>query len=375
MSASGAVGDRAACAAALSRLPGMTPARLARVLRGRTPEAAWSLVEEGWAPDELRPPEGRDALVGRWREHASRHPPTAVVAACAELGVRPVLPADLPGGDRLVGVDPPVSVLFAAGDTSILAAPCVALVGTRRATALGREIASVLGADLARAGVAVVSGLAAGIDAAAHAGVLAAEATPPVGVVGSGLDVPYPKANTRLWAAVARTGLLLSEHPPGVGPMAHHFPERNRIVAALSAVVVVVESHRRGGALITADLAGALGRTVGVVPGSLRNPAAEGTNLLLRDAQTVPVLDALDVLIAAGVTSPAARPALQPSGGDATEQLILDHLGEGGTVDQLVARTGVGLGPVVEALDRLDERGLVRPSGPEWQRVLRNSRW
>lgn len=380
MSAPAAVDRATACAAALASLPDMPVSRLLAVLRGRAPEEAWDLVARGRPPGALHPRDGIDALAERWRAHAAAHPPEAVVAACAAVGVRPVLPADLPGADRLQGVQPAVPVLFAAGDLRALARPCVAVVGTRRATALGREVAAVLGGDLARAGVAVVSGLARGIDAAAHQGALAAAAgaAPPVAVVGTGPDVPYPTSNARLWASVVERGLLLSEYPPGTAAQAHHFPQRNRILAALARVVVVVESHRTGGALITADRAAELGRTVAVVPGSLRNPAAEGCNLLLRDGQVVPVLDSLDVLVAAGVTPPPAG-RRDPSGGgpplDAAAQLVLDHLGDGSSVDELVARTGVPLDEVLGALDRLDERGLARPAGANWEPELRSRGW
>jgi DNA processing protein len=380
------VSEATACAAALASLPAMTAGRLAVALRGRDPEQAWALVRRGWVPAELRPARGTDDLAGRWRSHAEAWPPDRVVAACGELGVVPLRPVDQPWGERLEGCDPPVSVLFAAGDPAAAARPCVALVGTRRATALGREVAGVLAADLARAGVAVVSGLAAGIDAAAHAGVLRAAAVdrpvaPPVAVVGCGLDVPYPRANAALWGEVVAAGVVLSEHPPGVGPQPHHFPLRNRIVAALASVVVVVESHRRGGALITADLAVDLGRTVAVVPGSLRNPAAEGTNALLRDG-AVPVLDVTDVLVAAGIIDPSAvrgptggAADREPEAADPVEQLVLDGLGEGATVDELVHRTGAALGAVVDALDRLDERGILAPKGAHWYRVIRGRAW
>lgn len=362
-----------ACAAALAWLPGMSPARLAVVLDGRTADEAWERVRAGWVPHTFRPRDRQPEIAAAWRTAAASRPPDAAVEACAARGVHPVLPARLPSPDRLAGATPPVSVLFVAGDTDALDRPCVAVVGTRRATALGREVAAVVSGDLARAGVAVVSGLALGIDAAAHRGALGVlDGAPPVAVVGTGPDVTYPVANARLWSAVAARGVILSEHPPGTTAQAHHFPQRNRIVAALSSVVVVVESHRTGGALITADLAGAMGRTVGVVPGSLRNPAAEGSNQLLREGQVVPILDSLDVLVAAGLT---ARRAEGPAPGDPVEQLVLDHLGDGATVDQLAARVGLGLDDVLGALDRLDERGLVRPSGSDWQPVLRSKVW
>ena len=365
------------CAAALASLPDMTPRRLAGVLRHHPPEEAWARVAAGWVPKMVKPAESAPGIADRWRRHAAEHPPDRVWAELVTGGVSVVLPEADGFGDRFDGLDPVVSVLFAVGEPAVLALPCIAIVGTRRATSLGRELARTLGRDLAGLGVAVASGLALGVDAAAHTGALQAGGAPPLAVVGTGVDVPYPRTNAALWGAVVDCGLLLSEHPPGTTAEPHHFPQRNRVLAAVASAVVVVESHRVGGALITASLAADIGRPVGAVPGSVRNPAAEGTNQLLRDGASV-VLDALDALVIAGVAPP--RPAGrrgrrgQPAAWlpreplTAPEQLVLDVLGEGATVDELVGRTGAALGAVVGALDQLDERGLVEPDGPRWRR-------
>src|SRR5204862_479680 len=144
-------------------------------------------------------------------------------------------------------------------------------------------VARQLGRELAAHGVAIVSGLAIGIDGSAHEGALAAKAAPPVGVVGSGLDVVYPKRHRHLWDAVAAAGVLLSEAPMGAVPERWRFPARNRILAALSDVVVVVESHAAGGSMHTVRAAIDRGIPVMAVPGSMRNPAAAGTNQLLSE--------------------------------------------------------------------------------------------
>ena len=160
-----------------------------------------------------------------------------------------------------------------------------------------------LGRDLGRAGVRVVSGLALGIDAAAHHGALDAEAdggAPPIGVVGSGLDVTYPRAHGALWTAVAAAGVLVGEAPLGAAPEPWRFPARNRIIAALGSVVVVVESHPRGGSRHTVDAAEARGRQVLAVPGSVRSPASRFTNELLADG-CHPARDVTDVLVALGL--------------------------------------------------------------------------
>ena len=209
----------------------------------------------------------------------------------------------------LLGLDPaPPAVLFVRGDLGVLDARRVGIVGTRNATLAGRQTASALGCDLAAAGVAVVSGLARGIDGAAHRGALAAGEGAgvgrPVAVVGNGADRPYPKQNAELWSAVGGRGVLMSEWPPGTPPEAFRFPMRNRILAALCEVLVVVESRERGGSLLT--VREALDRSVEVmaVPGSPRNRAAAGTNGLLRDG-AAPVTSADDVLASLGLDTGA----------------------------------------------------------------------
>ena len=186
---------------------------------------------------------------------------------------------------RLVDDRAAPEVLFSRGSIAQLDRPCVALVGTRSATHYGSGVAAELGADLSDAGVVVVSGLAAGIDAAAHEGALAPGCpAPPVAVVGGGVDVVYPASSSRLWARLELAGGILSEAAPGAAPERWRFPLRNRLIAALAHVLVVVESHKRGGALHTVTAADERGVTVLAVPGSVRSPASEGTNSLLQTA-------------------------------------------------------------------------------------------
>ncbi len=238
-----------AFAAALLGLAGMTPVRLARLLDGLGPRLAWSAVRAGTHPGD---PERRFADAARTTD------PAEVWRRHVEAGVEVLLP-DGPGYPAALVGDPGApGVLCSSGDPKVLEArPAVAVVGTRSATPYGAKVASALGRDLARAGVVVVSGLALGIDAAAHSGALAAgdSAAPPVAVVGTGLDRPYPKENSVLWRRVAAAGAVLSEAALGTEPRPRVFPARNRIIAALSDVVVVVESHRDGGSLYTAEAA------------------------------------------------------------------------------------------------------------------------
>jgi DNA processing protein len=232
----------------------------------------------------------------------------------------------------------------------------VALVGTRNATAAGRATATQLADQLASAGVHVVSGLARGIDGCAHRGVLSSSGSGvPIGVVGSGLDVPYPREHAELWERVADAGLLLSEAPPGAAPEAWRFPQRNRIIAAVAEVVVVVESRESGGSLITVDEALERGRPVMAVPGALASRASAGTNRLLRDGAAV-VLDVGDVLtalaidhvpLAVGAAGLRARP---PAG----DRDVYEICAAGSaSLDTVVLATSRTVGDAAMALARL----------------------
>jgi DNA processing protein len=218
--------------------------------------------------------------------------------------------------------------------------------------------------------VAIVSGLAAGIDAAGHRGALADGSTPPIGVAGNGLDVAYPAGNAELWRQVARAGVLLAEAPPGRPPERWRFPARNRIIAALSDLVIVVESHERGGSLHTVDAADARGIDVLAVPGSVRNPAAAGTNALLAEGRQ-PVTGADDVLVALGLSAAGRRARADrrppPSGDDA---VVLDALGwQPSSLDEVVLRAGRPLPAVAAALARLQHDGWAREAGGWYERI------
>lgn len=206
--------------------------------------------------------------------------------------IRPITrdSADYPVGMRDLE-DPPS--LYVEG--SLEEWPGVAVVGTRRCTRYGVELAESFGAALAAAGWSTVSGLARGIDSAAHRGALATNGHT-VAVLGSGIDVCYPRENQGLYDEILATGgAILSEYGPGTPPSKWRFPARNRIIAAISAAVVVVEAGRTGGALITARIAGEIGRPVFVVPGDVDRVASEGCNRLLRDGAH-PVLGPTDLI-------------------------------------------------------------------------------
>ncbi len=244
----------------------------------------------------------------------------------------------------------------------LLAEPVVAVVGSREATAEGRAFAHRLAAELAGAGVGVVSGLARGIDAAAHAGTLARGGRT-VAVLGCGADRDYPPATAHLAAVIAREGAVVSEYAPGTPPAPFRFPERNRIVAALAQCTVVVEAQARSGALITARLALELGRDVLAVPGAPWQPTAAGTLALLRDGAH-PCLGAADVLVALGLDPGRARPD-DPALALEARRLLACLRREEGSDLVLARRAGLGDAAFAEAVIALTAARLVvrRPDG------------
>jgi DNA processing protein len=438
-------------AAALAGLPGAGPATLVRLLRDWTPEEAWDRVREGrlrrphprrpepagqlgFDVDCLAPGVDRFSGIARteggsrsdesWCDVARRVDPPAWWARHAKRGIGVTWPGHPEYPAALVDDPERPGVLFWRGCLRHLAKPCVAIVGTRRATPDGRSVAFELGRDLAAAGVCVVSGLALGIDGAAHAGAVSvfrrapagggtravvawrrdglpepADCGPgvaraaggsglagpagPAGIAASGVDVPYPRRHAYLWEDVVEAGVMLSENLPGRPAQAWRFPARNRIIAGMVAMVVVVESHAAGGSLITAEAAIARGIDVRVVPGPVHSPASFGSNQLLYDGPG-PVRDARDVLDGLGIfTSPApsrsASAPLQgcspaqpePSAGalDAGARRALDSLSWRPTsLNQVVARSGLLIAAAARALDSLEAVGMARREGEWWVR-------
>ncbi|MEN9823327.1 MAG: processing protein DprA [Actinomycetota bacterium] len=343
----------ASCAAALTELEGLGSARLCALLDRASPSEAWASLEgrhPGATPDVL-------ARMGQ---------------RCEASGIGVVWRGS-PTYPVALALDPrPPAVLFVRGDLSLLAGRRVGVVGTRNATAAGRHAAGELGRRLALAGVHVVSGLARGIDGCVHRGVVgAAGEGRPIGVVASGLDMPYPRQNAGLWEEVAATGLLLSEYAPGAEPLTYHFPARNRIVAALSEVVVVVESRAKGGSLITVNEAVERGVPVMAVPGATVNRAADGTNLLLRDGAT-PVLDADDVLDALSIDhgrdiTRRVDLRTRPSAVDLpTYRRIVESPA---TLDMLVVSDGRPLAEVAMSVARLEMAGWVAGVDGWWETI------
>jgi DNA processing protein len=249
----------------------------------------------------------------RWRR-CRREEAEAEFARVVELGCALIAHGEPGYPERLAEIADPPPLVVVRGRPDLLQAPGVAVVGARNASANGRMLAHQLAGELATHGLLVVSGLARGIDAAAHEGALAAGA-PTLAVIASGVDVAYPSEHAELMERIAETGAIVSERPPGAVPQARHFPRRNRLISGLSLGVVVVEAAPQSGSLITARLAAEQGREVMAVPGSPLDPRHRGTNQLLRDGATL-VESAADVLAALGPLAPAPdrRPTAPEAG-------------------------------------------------------------
>ena len=358
--------------AALAGFDLMTSARLRALLAHHDADEAYAVAAGRAAPcapvAAMLTPELRTA----WRASADRRAPNDWADRCRSSATSAVSIRDHAFPEVLRHDPEPPAVLFVRGDLDLLDGRRAGIVGTRNATQSGREMAASLGRGLAEAGVAVVSGLAKGIDGAAHRGALRVPDGRAVAVVGNGTDVPYPRQHAALWAEVCERGLLLSEWPPGTVPEPFRFPMRNRILAALSEVLVVVESRERGGSLITARAAMERDVEVMAVPGSVRNRAAVGTNQLLRDG-AAPVTDAGDVLVALGLDNRRAGradydPRPLPRGDEASvlESCRLDPR----TLDDIVSGLGMPIGEAAMALARLERSGWIRETGGWFEAVV-----
>src|SRR5512137_2451857 len=268
--------------------------------------------------------------------------------------------------------DPPI-VLFAIGHLELLNRPAVAIVGSRNATQQGIANAEGFAAALARAGVTVVSGLALGIDAAAHRGALSAEdGASTVAVVGTGVDIVYPSSHRMLTQQIRSLGAVISEFPLGTPAVAHNFPRRNRLIAGLAKGVLVVEAALRSGSLITARLAAEAGREVFAIPGSIHSPLARGCHRLIRDGAKL-VESAQDVLEDLGVrgakASAPARPVpLEPGAADDALLALMGH--DPVDLDMLAQRSGRAPSELSAALLELElAQHIERLPGNRYQRL------
>jgi len=341
---------------AFSHVRGIGPRRFARLLECfGSAERAWHAGRAAYA--RIFPAGLADRLAAA---RAGICP-----ATCWEevRGMQLLLLGDPGYPPRLAAISDPPFVLYCRGLPLLADAPTVAVVGSRRSTAYGLAVAEALGRDLARAGVWVVSGLARGVDSAAHRGALEAGGRT-LAVLGSGLDRLYPPEARALAREIARHGTLLSEFPPATEPLPGNFPARNRIISGLSQAVVVVEGDLRSGALITADLAAEQGREVMAVPGPVTSEASRGPHSLLRDGAALveSAADVLEVLGVAPVPALARTDRLGPE-----ERRIMDAMGnEPRLPDELAALTGLPPATVLATLLALETGGRVRRVGTRY---------
>jgi DNA processing protein len=299
------------------------------------------------------------------------------MARAESLGAVCLLPGDPDFPSILADIPEPPPVLFALGRLELLALPAVAIVGSRDHSVYGAECCRLIAAQAARAGIAVVSGMARGLDAVAHHAALDAGGAT-IGVLGNGLGVIYPAANRGLYEQVQRSGLLLTEFPPGERPHMGSFPRRNRLISGLARVTVVVEAARGSGTMRTVESALEQGRDVMAVPGPITSATSEGTNRLIRDGAE-PLLEMGDLLRhyedlgIGGAEGQALKDSLTVGGGGAAEaQLQLPVSlsefeacvakslgGDTAIADDLALRLDQPVGAVLDALSGLELAGVV----------------
>ena len=342
-----------------NKVRGIGPARLRALLD------AFGSIEAAWlAPADALREVGLDRRsLANLVQARGELDLTAEVARAASASVDVLTWDDPRYPERLMAINDPPPVLYIRGDLRPDDDWAVAMVGTRHASAYGKEAARLIATDLARAGATVVSGLARGIDAVVHRATLEAGGRT-LAVLGSGVDIIYPWENLKLAQDIVERGALISEYPLGTQPEASNFPPRNRIISGLSRGVVVVEAGEQSGALITASYAADQGRDVFAVPGSIFQRGCLGTNRLIRDGAT-PVVAASDVLEALNLTSvPQQVEAHMLFPTDATEAVLLDQLaGDPAHVDEVSRATGLPIATVTSTLALMELKGMVRHTG------------
>ncbi len=359
-----------AYAAALASLPLQTHRRLRLLITRALPSDVWNQILRG----RLTVPAIEPHVLQAW-SMATASLPSVMHERCMKLALQVVSLHDTTY-PAVLRADPDApAVLFVRGNLDALLQRRVAIIGTRKATQVGRHFAATLSYELATLGVAVVSGLARGIDGHAHRGVERAAKEgangKAIGVVATGLDVVYPREHSQLWEWVSCNGVLISESPPGTSPEAFRFPLRNRILAGVSEVLVVVESTEAGGSMITVREAEKRDITVLAVPGSPTLLTSRGTNALLRDG-CAPVTHVDDVLVALGLDTSRQHGSVDKRM-TPTELCadVLDCLrGEPRTIDWLAISLGKAVCDVAVALGRLEQSGWVTQTGGWWEALV-----
>jgi DNA processing protein len=354
----GAVAEERRAVAVLASLRGISPRNLHRLCwREDSASGALNAIRAGRAGSEAD------------RERATATDADAVLRASTAAGARFLTPHDDEYPSSTMELDDPPVALFVRGARIDIVELRVAIVGARRCSSLGGEIARDLGRRLGGAGICVVSGAAYGIDAASHRGALDAGGRT-IAVLGSGIDVGYPRSSADLIARIAETGSVVSEYAPGVPAEPHRFPARNRIVAALASALVVVEGAAPSGSRISVDHALDLGRDVFAVPGPVTSPLAEVPLALIREGATM-IRGADDLLNDLGVGAPAEteRPD-PPIELPDVERRVWISLAEASLPDAVARSALLSVPDAVAALIRLELRGLVRSTGGRYERTL-----
>ena len=290
------------------------------------------------------------------------------LAAAGDVGMTPLPWTDQRFPALLSCIPDPPPLLWVRGDVAALARPTVAIVGSRAATPYAMDVAFRLGQELSDRGLVVASGLARGVDSAAHRGCLTGPA-PTVAVLGSGLDRVYPAEHRTLAHEISQKGLLVSELGPGAAPLQEHFPLRNRIISGISLAVVVVEASEKSGSLITARCALEQGRDVMAVPGSVLSGRNRGSHSLLKDGAKV-VESAVDILEGLGWPVAASAPKSIPKVLQSDNLLSKMQAGESYRLDELMELTGVTGTKLLPRLMELELAGLVTQSGSGFSRRL-----
>lgn len=352
--------DDLAALVALAALPNLTPSRFWALVSLGRPAKVWRTVRADRVPRHRGGPDP----AGGWPGWSRQIDPHVELERHRDAGVDVLVygQSDYPSV-LLDDPDPPV-VVFKQGPMDLGDRVRVAVVGTRRCTRYGREVAQELGASLASRGVVVVSGLAHGIDAAAHAGASASAPGHELAIVAGGVDVVYPRGNAQLWHTVAATGAVVSEWPLAARPHRWRFPARNRLVAALSAAVVVVESGEKGGSMYTVDEALRRDRPVFAVPGSIRSPASAGTNRLIGDG-ALPLYQIAALVDAVAPISRGHRAAATTATATVgVESWLLEMIGwEPMTLDAAIGASGRSPSVVNLEAERLIAAGVLRRVG------------
>lgn len=352
--------DESAFWLAFSRVRHIGPVRIDRLLqRFGSLEKAWSAND-----DDLRGVLDTRAL-DEVRKARRAVDPQREIDRIAARGILVTHPGHPMYPAALAEISGRPTILYVLGTLTEADKTAVGLVGTRRSTAYGRQTAEVISHDLAKAGVTVVSGLARGIDAAAHHATLDAGGRT-VAVLGSGCDVIYPAEHRNLAARIAANGAVVSEQPPGAKPDAQNFPARNRIISGMSLGIVVIEAPQRSGALITASFAADQGREVFVVPGNVNAQNSDGSNQLLRDGARI-VRNGQDILedlnIGQGRATSATQPMLLLN---SQEEAVLACIGsEPKHIDELAEESNTGIVAASSILISLELKGIVTNLGAQ----------